>query len=181
MAYAVELFYDPGLESRVRRICAPLRELETGGLVLTDDPKARPHLTLVVFDDADLAELEVCVRRAALETRSFPVALSAVGVFPAAECVVFLAPVVSEEILAAHRTLQDLLPRFTDSAWPLYTPARWVPHTTLINRVPRENVPRVIELAAESTFPISGEVTEIGVSEFSEGRVERMLFTAPLQ
>lgn len=181
MPYAVELFFNPALESRVRRVCAALREGGIRGDLLIDDVKARPHVTLCVCDDADVEALEYCARQVADKSPAIPVSLSSIGVFPTGQGVAFLAPVVSEELLDIHRALHDAQDSFTHSAWPVYSPARWVPHCTLVNNVPREEFAAILNILSEMTFPLSGEFTEIGAAEFADGREVRKLFSAALQ
>lgn len=179
MPYSVELLFNPALESRVRRICNTIREAG-GGEVLIDDIKARPHITLCICDDADLGEMEACVRRLAEETPPMPIGLASIGVFPGDTNVVFLAPIVNEELLDMHQRLHSQVKSFSDSPWVLYTPARWVPHCTLASRLPKEALPRVVDMIMETTFPISGEIVEVGALEFTQGRVVRPLFFTPL-
>lgn len=181
MPYAVELFFNPSLESRLRRACVALREGGIGGALLIDDVKARPHVTLCVCDDADVEAMEYCARLIADATPAIPISLSSIGVFPTGQGVVFLAPVVSEELLEIHRALHEALDSFTQSAWPVYSPARWVPHCTLVNNVPRQEFAGILDILSEMTFPISGEITEIGAAEFADGRERRKLFSAALQ
>lgn len=180
MGFSIELLFNPTLESRVRKIASGLREGDRSGMIVTDDVKARPHITLCICEQADEGELEACVRRIAEETPTIPIGLASVGVFPGDQNVVFLAPIVNEELLEMHRRLHAQVHKFSTTPWVLYTPARWVPHCTLVTRLPKSALSRVVDSILELTFPISGEIVEVGVMEFTEGRVQRVLFTAML-
>jgi len=180
MPFAIELFFDPRCESRLRRLISGLRGTRIGGTVLIDDVKARPHITLAVCDHADEQVMSNVLRQLARDTTSLPVILSTLGMFPSAESVLFLAPVVDEDLLAIQRKVSARLDEFTQSPWKLYQPARWVPHCTLALKLPLDGVQRAIQILMESTFPITGELVEIGVSEFEAGIVKRYVCTYAL-
>jgi 2'-5' RNA ligase len=180
MAFALELFFDSRCEARLRRLCGSLRQTQIGGAVLIDDVKARPHITLAVCDDADEKAMCQVVRELAQQTAAMPVILSSLGMFPSTESVLFLAPVVEPELLEVHRRADARLSEFTKTPWRFYKPGRWVPHCTLALKLPLEGVQRAIEILAESSFPITGELVEIGVSEFDPGVVKRYLCTNAL-
>jgi 2'-5' RNA ligase len=181
MPFALELFFDPRCESRLRKLISGLRQTRIGGTVLIDDVKARPHITLAVFDHADEQVMCNVVRELARQTTCLPVILSSLGMFPSKESVLFLAPVVDEELLQVQRKVHARLDEFTQSPWKLYQPGRWVPHCTLALKLPEDGLHRAIEILMESTFPITGELVELGVSEFEAGVVKRYVCTNALQ
>lgn len=181
MPFALELFFDPRCETRLRRVIQVLRETQIGGTVLISDVKARFHITLACCDDADEAKMCQVVEELAHATPTLPVILSSLGMFPSAETVLFLAPVVDQELLDVHRALFDRLPAFTSTPWKLYSPGRWVPHCTLAMKLPRDGVQKALDHLMQSAFPITGELVEIGVSEFEEGVVKRYVCSHALQ
>lgn len=177
MPFAIELFFDPPLENRFRRLCNSLRELELGGTVLVDDVKARPHLTLAICDDADEARMCEVVEELSQKLPAQPVAFSSLGIFPGEETVLFLAPVMSEELLEAHRAVSARLEEFTDNPWKLYHPNRWVAHASLALRLPHDGLRTAVDTILENVFPITGELVELGVGEFIDGVVTRYVCT----
>ncbi|MCA8912412.1 MAG: 2'-5' RNA ligase family protein [Planctomycetes bacterium] len=181
MPYALELFFDPRCETRLRRFVHALRETQLGGTVLIEDVKARFHITLACFDDADEPKMCKVVEDLAHATHALPVILSSLGMFPGAETVLFLAPVVDQELLDVHRGVFERMAEFTQTPWKLYQPGRWVPHCTLALKLPRDGVQKALDHLMESTFPITGELVEIGVSEFEAGVVKRYVCSHALQ
>jgi 2'-5' RNA ligase len=181
MPFALELFFDPRCESRLRRLISGLRRTRIGGTLLIDDVKARPHITLAVCDHADEQVMCNVVRELARQTTCMPVILSSLGMFPSKESVLFLAPVVDRELLEVQRKVHERLDEFTQSPWKLYQPPRWVPHCTLALKLPADGLHRAIEILMESTFPITGELIELGVSEFEAGVVKRYVCANALQ
>lgn len=181
MPFAIELFFDPRCESRLRRLISSLRETQLGGTVLIEDVRARFHITLAVCDSVDEPAMCEVLKQLAQQTHALPVILSSLGMFPGAETVMFLAPVVDQELLDVHRLLHERLGEFSDSAWKLYLPGRWVPHCTLALKLPRDGVQKALDHLMQSTFPITGELIDIGVSEFEDGVVKRYVCDYPLQ
>ncbi|MCB9893378.1 MAG: 2'-5' RNA ligase family protein [Planctomycetes bacterium] len=181
MPFAIELFFDPRCESRLRRLISGLRETQLGGTVLIEDVKARFHITLAVCDHVREDVMCEILQEIADGTPSLPVILSSLGMFPGKETVMFLAPVVDQELLEVHRVLTERVADFSESPWKLYQPGRWVPHCTLALKLPRDGVQKALELLMESTFPITGELIEIGVSEFEAGVVKRYVCSYALQ
>lgn len=181
MPFAIELFFDPRCETRLRRLISNLRQAQLGGTVLIEDVKARFHITLAICDDVNEPVMCEVLQDIARNTHALPVILSSLGLFPSAETVMFLAPVVDQEMLDVHRAVFERLDEFTESPWKLYAPGRWVPHCTLALKLPRDGVQKALEHLMESTFPITGELIDIGVSEFESGMVKRYVCDYPLQ
>lgn len=181
MPFALELFFDPRCESRLRRLVSVLRETQIGGTILIEDVKARFHITLAVCDHVHEPTMCQVLSELAGKTPALPVILSSLGLFPGAETVMFLAPVVDQELLDVHRSVAERLTEFTQSPWKLYQPGRWVPHCTLAMKLPRDGVQKALEYLMQSTFPITGELVELGVSEFEAGVVKRYVCSYPLQ
>jgi 2'-5' RNA ligase len=181
MAYATQLFFDPTCETRVRRLCTMLREAGINGSVLTEDVKARPHITLHISERVDEDRMRQACRRTASQFSAMPVSFASLGIFPGALSVVFLAPVITEDLLQMHRYVHAEEREWASGSWNLYTPPRWVPHCTLVNRADKDSVKDIVETVSEISFPISGELVELGVAEFREGRVVRNMFSFALQ
>jgi 2'-5' RNA ligase len=74
--------------------------------------------------------------------------LAGFGVFPVSPPVIWVAPVVTEQLLARHATLYAaLVPNSVD---PHYHPGAWVPHVTLSQGA--QSVAHAIEVAS-SVWP----------------------------
>ena len=175
MPFAIDLFFDPPCETRLRRLIAGLRQAQLGGTVLIEDVKARFHITLAICDEVDEAKMAQVLTEIADKTPALSVILSSLGFFPSDQTVMFLAPVVIQELLDVHKAVTDRLHEFSQTPWKLYRPGRWVPHCTLALKLPRDGVQKALELLMESTFPITGDLIELGVSEFVDGEVKRYL------
>ncbi|MBX3473086.1 MAG: 2'-5' RNA ligase family protein [Planctomycetes bacterium] len=167
MAYAITLFFNPALESRLRRICNVLREEIEGAVTVIEDVKSRPHISLAVMEGANVIELSEKLRQVADRHHALPVTLSSVGLFPKAEPVFFLAPVVGHELLTLHADVWPHVARLGRNPWSEYAPGRFVPHSTLMTSVRTDQLERATTLVLENTFPITGELVELGLVEFA--------------
>ena len=175
MPFAIEMFFEPACESRLRRLCSLLREGEHGNTVIINDVKARPHITLACYDEVDERALLATMSVFARKNTALPVALASVGMFLGSENVLFLAPAASEELTVTQRKWTEEAEVFSSTPWPLYAPGRWVPHCTLAIRVPREGILSMLGTLMDATLPISGELVELGACEFKDGKVLRYL------
>jgi 2'-5' RNA ligase len=127
-AYAVTLCLDDATNALVTTL---LQGLADGGI---DDDRLRlgyrAHVTLAVFpEDAPAASIDAVLCAIAPAWSALPVELVGFGVFPTARPVLFLAPVVTAELLGRHAALFDALPAMRCD--PHYRPGAWVPHVTL--------------------------------------------------
>lgn len=145
MRYAIQLCFAKGSLSRLRRAYEVL-----------DSPVTRrgdrPHLTLLVYGMptpsvgveslrqdgiADHVQgVKDILDMLAAQTLAFAVRLGAVGLFPGEEYVVYLAPTVTEGLLAMHRGMTTQLIARGLLAAPVaadarYLPGEWVPHVAV--------------------------------------------------
>ena len=159
MGYAVELALDkPDAE--------PLRNLFelTNSIML--ELEAIPHVSLAVFEEVDTAKLVNVVGAFAKETQPFCLRFSSIGIFPGEENVVFLAAVVTEELLRLHAELHERLNAARLDSDPLYQPGAWVPHCTITMSEPLgESLETIRTIHGQEAL---GEyrVSEIQVIEF---------------
>ena len=105
--FAIELTFDPETAARVAGLWEAIAR--AGLSTSMQDVGAFPHVSLAVFDDVDCYKLRRTIADFARSTPPMETHLSAVGTFPGAEGVVFIAPVVTEELLAMHARLRQIL------------------------------------------------------------------------
>ncbi len=131
MGYAVELFLDEPEAQRVRLAFAatgsPL--VQTGTF---------PHISLAVFETVpvDVPRLTAVVEAFARYAARLHVRFASLGMFPGAHNVVFLAPVVTPELLAAHAAFHGALTAAGLGCDAHYRPGAWVPHCTISQDAP---------------------------------------------
>src|SRR3954465_1410669 len=106
MGFAVELYFDPATE----RILRDLRSALTAAGIkpVLDEIGDRPHISLAVFSQIDPDELLPELEDFAGEMNVMPITLSAIGSFPTAEAVLFLAPAITQELMDVHWDLHQM-------------------------------------------------------------------------
>jgi 2'-5' RNA ligase len=89
-----------------------------------------PHLTLAVLPDGtDESRLLTTTRQIAARWQALLVSFASIGLFPGERATLFLAPVVTPELLGRHAALlSSLACEIVDS---YYRAGHWVPHVTL--------------------------------------------------
>ena len=165
MGYAVELFFDDKSEKAVRRIWDGLGE--NLGKPSLSELGARPHVSLAVYDDSlDTTGFPERFREFAKSMAPFEFNLSSVGTFPGDEGVVFLAPVVTRQLLDVHQRFHEVFSEHENAGMGYYLPGNWVPHCTVAIDLPAAEVREAVGYCREAFRPISGRFQEIGLVEF---------------
>lgn len=96
-----------------------------------------PHLSWDVFGAMDEARLEALLARRAEGLAPFDLRLSGLGLFPGAGATLYLAVQKDAALLELHGSLHEDLAAAAAERSPLYAPARWVPHVTLVHHDPQ--------------------------------------------
>jgi 2'-5' RNA ligase len=178
MAFAVVLFFDPATEATVRRIGR--------GLVIPDvtpaDPFAgdlRPHVSLGVCEDLDTRRFRRAFMAFAAATQARDFTFDSLGVFfNGAEGIVFLAPVVTHELLSIHDAFHVLFSQYAVAEMDYYMPGNWVPHCTLALNVPRDRIAAVVDASSRlAGLPLRGRFESMGLFQFLPAKD---IYTAPL-
>lgn len=176
MGYAIELFYDHESEPAVRGIWDGLGEKL--GKPSLSELGARPHVSLAVYNDGlDAADFPEQLREFAQSVAPFEFKLSSVGTFPSREGVVFLAPVVTRQLLAVHARFHKVFSRNDELGMAYYLPGNWVPHCTVAINLSAAEAREAVAYCRESFQPITGRFQQIGLVEF---RPVKELFTCEL-
>ncbi len=165
MGYAVELYFDPDSDLAVRRIWSGIADAFGLSTMLTNG--GRPHVSLAVYSD-ELDDRSFIQELPAFSKSLAPleVQLGSVGTFPTEEGVVFLAPVVTSELLAVHGRFHIAFSRFGGCASAHYLPRNWVPHVTVATDLTGAEIGQVGKHCWEHFRPIRGWFQEIGLVEF---------------
>ena len=173
--YAVEIAFEAEFEERVRQLWGELAE--AGVSCLMPEMGARPHISLATFHGIDPQQLRDTVEIIVATTVPLPIKFSSVGAFPGNEGVVFLAAVVTPELLALHADFHSRLSDTGLAAHPYYRPGEWVPHCTTALEVPRERLYDAVRMTRQSGVFGGTRLTEIGLIGFDPLRV---LYSYPL-
>jgi 2'-5' RNA ligase len=176
MGFAVELHIDP---VSAAPIVALTEQIYTtcGGETLTGIG-AHPHLSLTVFTQLDPTPLAALLAEFAATTAPLTVTFAAVGVFPTTQGVVYLAPVVTPELLALHARFHDRLTQLTMPSNAYYLPGNWMPHCTIGFELPPDKIGEAVMRCHQADVFRPVTLTTVQLIEF---RPVRSIFTYDLQ
>lgn len=159
MGYAVELFLDPPEAEELRE---SMKIIESPIPVLGGSP----HISLAVFDEVELPALVEVVRDFAARTRAFQVGMSSIGIFPSDSHIVFLAPVVTRQLLDLHEVFHSQLQNTGLLCHSLYRPGSWVPHCTVTFDVGSHQIIEAIDLLENAKCLKDYRVSSIHIVSF---------------
>lgn len=162
MAYAVEMFFDRPSDSRIRAVWNEVAVIATP---LMPRSSVRPHVSLAVCESVDVPAARQFLDRFASSTPSFPISLSAFGMFPGAEGVAFLAPKVTSDLLALHASFFTEFSALANGCWEHYSPAQWVPHCTLAANLLPQQIAPVLEICRAIPLPLACTVSGVCLVE----------------
>lgn len=176
MGFAVELHID---EINAAPIVALTNAIyaQCGGQHLTGIG-AYPHISLTVFAQLEPATIQVLLAEFAAATPPLPVTFAAVGVFPTAQGVVYLAPVVTPYLLAIHARFHALLTQLSTPSNAYYLPGNWMPHCTVGFELPADKIGQAVTLCQGADVFRAVTLTTIQLIEF---RPVRPIYTYQLQ
>ena len=165
MGYAVELFYDHESELAVRKVWDGAGEA-TGQSSLSETG-ARPHVSLAVYDDdLDATGFQEKLQEFADTTEPFEFRLTSVGTFPGNEGVVYLSPVMTQDLMAVHRRYHQTFLKYEPYVQAYYLPGNWVPHCTVAIDLEASGILKAVAYCRMRFQPVTGRFAEIGLVEF---------------
>ena len=164
MGYAVELYFDSQTEKRVWDLRHTL--IKQGISSTTSRLGDRPHVSLAVFPNVNCDDLVSVTKGYANVIKSFDFQFSAIGSFSTNENVLFLSPVLTNQLLNYHESFHHRLAdaKLTPSSY--YIPGNWTPHCTVEMNIPDEQFPKAFEICEKNFIPFAGQFREIGIIEF---------------
>lgn len=163
MPYAIEMFFDPESESKIRFL---QDSLASAGVAAAPDPASRPHVSLTVCDSVDIPAACHFLDQFAEATPSFPISLSSLGFFATVEPVAYLSPKVTPALLALHAEFSAAFAGISKGLWDHYSPARWMPHCTIATSIPAHGSPAILDICRSASLPLDCLVSAIGLVEF---------------
>ena len=175
MGYAVELNLSWDSAARVVKVWESLAREGISSVML--DVGAQPHISLAVFEDLNPKALGTDLSRFSEHTPPLSLDLASAGTFPTAEGVVFLAPVVTRELLAVHGKFHSLLRERGIDSVAYYRPGNWVPHCTVAIDLAPDKIGAALEMCVQSDAFGAVELDELSLIEF---RPVREIYTFPL-
>ena len=169
MNFAVEMFFDPVADERVREVWERIAKAGLPSRLL--DLGTTPHVSLGVCAELEPAAFAGELREFAMSESRVGARLVSVSTFANREGVVFFGLVPTRELLDLHSRFDAMFDRAGRTLWEYYRPGRWVPHCTLTIALDPAQVAAALGVCAEVALPIQASLVEIALVENPSARV----------
>lgn len=163
MAWAFELYLDQQASELVRAVSDHGTE------------PAQPHISLGVADAINESLVRDLLSRWVERERGVSVRFDHWGLFVGDTAVLFLAPSHRDLLDFLHRSFFEIIGSVASGYWEYYTPARWIPHCTVAERVPLDELRDATERARRLSLPLEAKLDRLALVEFRPGRHECLL------
>jgi 2'-5' RNA ligase len=109
-----------------------------------------PHISLAVFDEVEVTQLDRVVERFSQDTNPLDVWMSSIGMFPTEQPYALMLPTVTATLLETHRRFHQEMGELAENCWGYYKPDHWSPHLTLGSADSLASALEIISVAYES-------------------------------
>lgn len=171
MVAAIELYFEPAVERRIRTLWTALEQAGVPTLANHTHRRHRPHVSLVVADELPPEPVAEALGPLALPVS---VIVQYVGQFPGG--VLWLGPAPTADLLGLHRATVAQLDAAGIPFWPLYRPDVWVPHCTLSMTARGETgaraAPRCFDI-----LPLPASLVAAAVVDHTRGQIRPLPVT----
>jgi 2'-5' RNA ligase len=164
MGFAVILYLDPAAEAEVRSLWASLAEKDISSVMATMG--IRPHVSLAGLEHVEAGPFCQALDVFAQSMPPVAVKFESVGTFPTEQGVVYLAPIVTRELLRLHEEFSHLLVEMGLASHDYYRPGNWVPHCTAAINLTPEEVSAAVTVCCQSDVFHAATLTHIGLVEY---------------
>ncbi|HEY7226209.1 MAG TPA: 2'-5' RNA ligase family protein [Micromonosporaceae bacterium] len=166
MVAAIELYFDPATERRLRTLWTALESAGVTTLENHTHRLHRPHLSLAAADELPPEPVAAALGVLPL---GVPLTFHYLALF--AGGVLWLGPAPTRALLELHHETVARLDAAGIPIWPLYRPDGWVPHSTLSMAARGDAVARAARLCSDilplETTLISAAVVDHSRSQFT--------------
>jgi hypothetical protein len=175
MVYALEMFFDKSAEDMIYGFFNDLKENNISSYML--DVDARPHISIGVFNDIDIADCSNRLKRFCEQTSKINISFSSLGVFTFPKPCLFLAPIVNQSLIEIHNKLHSLFNDTNHTGFEYYLPNEWVPHCAIDISPDINVICKSTDLIMKKFIPIDCEIFEIGWVEISNPAIRLNSFS----
>jgi hypothetical protein len=168
MGFAVELHIDPVSATPITALTEQIYA-QCGGQALTGIG-THPHISLTIFAQLEPGDINALLADFAATTPPWSVTFAAVGVFPTAQGIVYLAPVVTPQLLAIHARFHALLTQLAAPSNAYYLPGNWMPHCSVGINLPADKIGQAVMLCHQADVFRPVMLTTVRLIEFHPAR-----------
>ena len=160
MTISIVMNLDSESDKKIRAMWDALTHGGVSSDCLIYDP--RPHISLAEFEEARLETLMDRVALFAENHEPVPITFDHLGTFAAEAGIIFLAPVITRELLDIHSDFHAAFGDFNANS-EFYQKDRWVPHCTLARNLDTDQFCMAIRVIRRFGLPFEAKLESLGV------------------
>jgi 2'-5' RNA ligase len=166
MPYSIALYLDPETDAKVRYIWKSLAENKYAEYL--HESGNRPHITLGIYEDIDLAKAEKLLEETNQTLLSFPLVFEYIGLFAQKPLTVFWGLAMTPQLQRLHDYITWQCSKFcVEPDFSYYHVGQWVPHCSLATEVKDYMLLfQIIDFCRQLPNPHKAWVEEIGWISF---------------
>lgn len=162
MNYAIELVFDDESQKVINNLRNNLKEKG-----VHDEAVKLNHISVGDYKTDNIEELKEKVIEFSKMIKPFELTLSSVGTFMTKENVIFLEPVMTEELLNIHKKFIKFMEGFDGRLNPYYDIDKWMPHCTISIRLSDEELLKGMKVLKEIIkLPIIVKIDKIDLINY---------------
>ncbi|HEU4327923.1 MAG TPA: 2'-5' RNA ligase family protein [Roseiflexaceae bacterium] len=177
MSLVIEAFFDPVTEGTIRSMWQTIERAALPAKLPSSG--SRLHISLASCDYLERGVFVPLLEHITAATSCFSIRFAHFGRFIAGEGALFLAPVVSEQLISLHRSVLAAFERYKLAASSYDLPDQWVPHCTLVRAISSDDVGAAIAVCHSVGIPLQGQIEALGLVAVCPERIEQLV-TIPL-
>lgn len=162
MNYAIELVFDEESQKVINDL---RKKLSENGV--HDEAVKLNHISIGDYKTDNIEELKNKIVDFSKTIKPFELNLTSVGTFMTKENVIFLEPVMTNELMNIHSRFIEFMKDFDGELNPYYDIDNWIPHCTISIRLSDKELFKGIELLKQIIeLPIKVKIEKIDIINY---------------
>ena len=162
MNYAIELIFDDNSQKEINELRKKL--IENG---VHDEAVKLNHVSIGDYKTDNIEVLKNRVTEFSKTIKPFDLSLVSVGTFMTKENVIFLEPIITDELIDVHKRFIEYMKDFDGELNQYYDINKWMPHCTISIRLTDKELFKGIELLKEIIkLPIKVTIDRIDIINY---------------
>ncbi|MGM0845200.1 MAG: 2'-5' RNA ligase family protein [Bacillota bacterium] len=170
--YWVAALFDEKTENEIKDIWKELSE-ESLSFYSDEIKNGRPHLTIASYTELNKQKYIEEMNTFYSNKNEIDICFNTLGSF-LNYGTLFFSPTVTKELMNLHSSHYAFFHKNNEAANSLYKPDTWIPHCTLANNLPEEELAAVFQYCLKRNDSIRGRITAIGLIELAEDQGKQM-------
>ncbi|EDL66273.1 2'-5' RNA ligase family protein [Bacillus sp. SG-1] len=180
--YWIAALFDEKTEKLIKQIWKELAQ-ESLSFYEEEIKNPRPHITIASYSEIDKDVYIDGLKKLYENKTEMEICFNTLGSF-LNYGTLFFSPTMTKELLDLHASHHETFNNNVTSN-SLYEPGKWIPHCTLANKLPEEDLAKVFRYCLKRNDSIKGRITEIALIEMADNQGDQLeapiIFSVPLK